>query len=339
MEPRLVYVLQQSLNALQLGSIYALIALGYTMVYGVLTMINFAHDDIFMVGAFLCFGGEELVGQAPHAIARLGVARTFQNIRLFRDLTVIDNVRTALDGHARYGAFEALGRFGRFGSEERRTIAEAHELLALLKLDHLAGEAARNLPYGLQRRLEIARALALRPRLLLLDEPAAGMNPNEIGQLMELIAWVRTPRGSGFWGDNSRGHPRRGSRGPESARGLPGRRGPCRASGGLRVVSVGERLLEVRGLGVAYGGIRAVRDVSFEVRRGEIVTLIGGNGAGKSSILRAISGLVPREGTVTYDDRDLAGPGGAWDLRQSQRGGEPAPRHLAAALRCRAKTG
>jgi len=137
------------------------------------------------------FGGEELVGRAPHAIARLGVARTFQNIRLFRDLTVLDNVRTALDGHARYGAFEALGRFGRFGGEERRAIAEARELLALLKLDHLAGESACNLPYGLQRRLEIARALALRPRLLLLDEPAAGMNPNEIGTLMEFIAWVR----------------------------------------------------------------------------------------------------------------------------------------------------
>jgi len=138
------------------------------------------------------FAGEELVGSAPHAIARRGVARTFQNIRLFRDLTVLDNVRTALDGHARYGAFEALGRFGQFGREERRTIAEAQEILALLKLDHLAGEAACNLPYGLQRRLEIARALALRPRLLLLDEPAAGMNPNEIGLLMEFIAWVRT---------------------------------------------------------------------------------------------------------------------------------------------------
>jgi len=136
-------------------------------------------------------GGEEIVGCAPHAIARLGVARTFQNIRLFRDLSVLDNVRAALDGRARYGIAEALGRIGRMAGEERRVIKEALELLALLKLEHLAGETACNLPYGLQRRLEIARALALRPRLLLLDEPAAGMNPNEIGKLMELIGWVR----------------------------------------------------------------------------------------------------------------------------------------------------
>jgi len=158
---------------------------GKTTVFNLIT-------GVYRAGAgSIRFGGEELVGRAPHAIARLGVARTFQNIRLFRDLPVLDNVRTALDGHTRYGAAEALGRFGRFGREERRVIAEARELLALLKLDHLAGESACNLPYGLQRRLEIARALALRPRLLLLDEPAAGMNPNEIGELMEFIAWVR----------------------------------------------------------------------------------------------------------------------------------------------------
>jgi branched-chain amino acid transport system ATP-binding protein len=159
---------------------------GKTTVFNLITGVYRASSGSIRLG------GEELVGRAPHAIARLGVARTFQNIRLFRDLSVLDNVRTALDGRARYGAAEALGRFGRFGREEERVIAEARELLALLKLDHLAGESASSLPYGLQRRLEIARALALRPRLLLLDEPAAGMNPNEIGQLMEFIAWVRT---------------------------------------------------------------------------------------------------------------------------------------------------
>jgi len=159
---------------------------GKTTVFNLLTGVYRASQGSIR------FAGEELVGRAPHAIARLGVARTFQNIRLFRDLTVLDNVRAAFDGRALYGAAEALGRFGRFRREEARVIAEAHELLGLLKLDDLAGEAACNLPYGLQRRLEIARALALRPRLLLLDEPAAGMNPNEIGHLMEFIAWVRT---------------------------------------------------------------------------------------------------------------------------------------------------
>ena len=104
---------------------------------------------------------------------------------------MLDNVRTALDGRARYGVAGALLHAAGMRREEARVIAEARELLALLKLDHLAGEAACNLPYGLQRRLEIARALALRPQLLLLDEPAAGMNPHEIGQLMEFIAWVR----------------------------------------------------------------------------------------------------------------------------------------------------
>jgi branched-chain amino acid transport system ATP-binding protein len=158
---------------------------------GKTTVFNLVSGVYRATAGSIRLGGEELVGRTPHAIARLGVARTFQNIRLFRDLTVLDNVRVAHAATTGYSALEALAHAGRLRREERRVIEESRELLALLRLDHLAGETARNLPYGLQRRLEIARALALRPALLLLDEPAAGMNPNEIGQLMEFIAWMR----------------------------------------------------------------------------------------------------------------------------------------------------
>ncbi|HOG82055.1 MAG TPA: ATP-binding cassette domain-containing protein, partial [Smithellaceae bacterium] len=134
---------------------------------------------------------QELVGLTPHQITTRGIARTFQNIRLFRELSVLDNVRTAHYGRINYSPVEALLHIGRFCAEERRITNQALDLLAVFKLDNLAGEKAKNLPYGLQRRLEIARALATEPKLLLLDEPAAGMNPNEIIQLMEFISWIR----------------------------------------------------------------------------------------------------------------------------------------------------
>jgi len=135
--------------------------------------------------------GRELVGLAPNRIAALGIARTFQNIRLFKDLSVLDNVRCANYGQAGYGALLALFRLGRCRREEAVIIDRSMELLTLFQLDTHAEEPSRNLPYGLQRRLEIARALATRPKLLLLDEPAAGMNPAEIKGLMGLIEWVR----------------------------------------------------------------------------------------------------------------------------------------------------
>lgn len=135
--------------------------------------------------------GRELVGLTPHQITRLGIARTFQNIRLFKELSVLDNVRIAHYGRISYSPAEALLHMGRFRAEERRIASQALDLLAVFMLDELANEKAKNLPYGLQRRLEIARALATGPKLLLLDEPAAGMNPSEIIQLIELIGWIR----------------------------------------------------------------------------------------------------------------------------------------------------
>jgi branched-chain amino acid transport system ATP-binding protein len=139
----------------------------------------------------ITFDGTELVGRTPNQITRLGIARTFQTIRLFKDLSVLDNVRTAHYSLANYSPAEALFHVGRYRAEEARVADLAMDLLAAFKLESYADELAKNLPYGLQRRLEIARALATRPRLLLLDEPAAGMNPKEIIQLMEFIQWVR----------------------------------------------------------------------------------------------------------------------------------------------------
>lgn len=137
------------------------------------------------------YKGTELVGKFPDQITSLGIARTFQNIRLFNDLSVIDNVRIAAYHRMRYSPVEAMFRVGRFNKQELDSIDTAMELLSVFKLESYAGELARNLPYGLQRRLEIARAMATRPELLLLDEPAAGINPNEIDQLMEFIQWIR----------------------------------------------------------------------------------------------------------------------------------------------------
>jgi branched-chain amino acid transport system ATP-binding protein len=137
------------------------------------------------------FRNTELVGMKSNRVTALGIARTFQTIRLFKELTVLDNVRVAAYTQVGYNPFEALLHLGRFGKEEQRNIFEAMDLLAVFRMEGYAGELSKNLPYGLQRRLEIARAMATHPKLLLLDEPAAGINPNEIMQLMEFIQWIR----------------------------------------------------------------------------------------------------------------------------------------------------
>jgi len=133
----------------------------------------------------------ELVGKRSNQITSMGIARTFQNIRLFRELSVLDNVRIAAFNQVHYNPIEALFHLGRFGKEEQRNIGSALDLLAVFKMEDYADETSKNLPYGLQRRLEIARAMATRPKVLLLDEPAAGINPNEIVKLMEFIQWIR----------------------------------------------------------------------------------------------------------------------------------------------------
>ncbi|HPA32698.1 MAG TPA: ABC transporter ATP-binding protein [Anaerolineaceae bacterium] len=139
----------------------------------------------------ITMNGHELVGLKPNQVTALGIARTFQNIRLFKDLSVLDNVRIAHYSQVGYTAWESFFHIGRYRNEEARVAQNSLDLLAVFKLDAYADDLAKNLPYGLQRRLEIARALATKPSLLLLDEPAAGMNPNEIMLLMDFIRWIR----------------------------------------------------------------------------------------------------------------------------------------------------
>jgi len=170
------------------GGLYGLIGpngAGKTTVFNLITgMYQPSAGDIL-------YQGTSLIGKPPHHIAQLGVARTFQNIRLFQNLTVLDNVRIALHMRAGYGLLEGITRLGRFSKAERQLTERAQELLGVLRLEARQEETARNLPYGEQRRLEIARALATEPQLLLLDEPAAGMNPAESESLMELIRFIR----------------------------------------------------------------------------------------------------------------------------------------------------
>lgn len=137
------------------------------------------------------FDGKNMVGLKPYKITQSGVARTFQNIRLFSELSVLDNVKIAYHSHVKYGVLESVFRVGRYFKEEDEIEQKAIEFLKIFKLDDKKDEIAKNLPYGEQRRLEIARALAAKPKLLLLDEPAAGMNPQETQELMEMIRWIR----------------------------------------------------------------------------------------------------------------------------------------------------
>lgn len=139
----------------------------------------------------ITFLGREITGKPAPVIARSGIARTFQNIRLYDDLSVIENVMVAAHSSVSYSFPEAIVGFGRFTRDEARIRKRSQELLDLMGLGHLAREKANSLPYGSQRKLEIARALALEPKLVLLDEPVAGMNPTETSDFANFIIKLR----------------------------------------------------------------------------------------------------------------------------------------------------
>lgn len=143
----------------------------------------------------LWFDGEEITGRAPDQIVPIGIARTFQNIRLFQNLTVLENVLIGMHVHLKSGLLDDMIWSSKHRREELAAKRQAMELLAYVGLDTAANDLAKNLPYGAQRRLELARAMACNPKLLLLDEPKAGMNPRETMEMMELIHRLRAERG------------------------------------------------------------------------------------------------------------------------------------------------
>lgn len=170
------------------GRLYGLIGpngAGKTTVFNMLTGVYVPDEGV------ITLDGVDITGKRTIDINRAGIARTFQNIRLFKEQSVLDNVKIGLHNEMAYSTLTGILRLPKYHRVEREMDERAMELLRVFDLEKKAHDLASNLPYGKQRKLEIARALATKPKLLLLDEPAAGMNPNETGELMDTIHFVR----------------------------------------------------------------------------------------------------------------------------------------------------
>ncbi|MEA3544720.1 MAG: ABC transporter ATP-binding protein [Thermodesulfobacteriota bacterium] len=157
---------------------------------GKTTVFNLASGFYQPTEGQILVDGKQTAGLKPHKVTALGMARTFQNIRLWNDMTVLDNIRVAQHSQLGYGFFHAIARSKRYMEREEQVAKEAEELLDVFDLKRYAEEMPKNLPYGTQRKLEIARALSSHPKLLLLDEPAAGLNSADAKDLIRLIRWI-----------------------------------------------------------------------------------------------------------------------------------------------------
>ena len=259
--------------------------------------------------------GAEVTAWAPHRIARAGLARTFQSVRLFPDLTVAENLEIAAVAH---GASRAEAR------------ARAEEILTLLELGRHAGRRAADLPYGDERWVGIARALSAKPDILLMDEPAAGLNETEAEHLRQAVQMIRARFGCGIlviehnmaliMGLCDRvqvleegrtlalGTPAEVARDPEVRRAYLGAAlaQPAASQAAAGAATKPRPLLEIEGLEVSYGAINALKGVTLIVGEGEFVSVVGPNGAGKSTLLLTVMGLVsPARGRVRFAGADL----------------------------------
>jgi ABC-type branched-subunit amino acid transport system ATPase component len=315
---------------------------------GKTTLVNVITGYVPFQSGKAWLESDQLSGLPAHRIAGLGVARTFQNIRLFKDLSAVENVIVGMHSRRHDDTLAQLGTLPVFRRDQRSRLNDAHRLMEVAGLD--PGEVARRpagtLPYGDQRRLEIARALALQPRLLILDEPAAGMNPSEKQGIRELIERLNKDGLTillidhdmqlvmgvcdrvavlNFGRKIADGTPEEvstdagvikaylGTGSEREVSSAPGATGVeevavvVQAAGsGKAAAEPATAILDVHELSISYGSVNAVRQASLRVAAGEVVALIGANGAGKTTILSALSGLVrPTSGTAVFDGLDL----------------------------------
>jgi len=326
------------------GSIHGLIGPNGA---GKTTLVNVITGYVPFQSGHAWLESDELTGRPAHRIAALGISRTFQNIRLFKDLTALENVLIGMHTRRKDDTLAQLATLPIFRRDQRGRVDEANRLMDSVGLSakEVSDRAAGTLPYGDQRRLEIARALALRPRLLILDEPAAGMNPSEKQGIRELIERLNAEGLTILLIDHdmrlvmgvckrvavldfgrkiAEGTPTEvsidaavikaylGTEGDKVVTSAPGASGMGAAeaviegTGSRTSAEPKQAILEVEELTVSYGAVAAVQGASLRVAAGEVVALIGANGAGKSTILNTLSGLIrPDSGTAVFDGLDL----------------------------------
>ena len=279
------------------------------------------------------FETRSLTYAPPHVRASLGIARTFQNLQLWGSMTVEENLMTPMDALGRRNTFSDALYLPFSTYAERASYERARAILHVLDLTPYRRTKAGDLPAGIQRRVEIARALAMRPRLLLLDEPAAGLDATETARLGELLRAVRERfHVSMLLVDHdmslvmrvcdyvyvldfgkmlAKGQPASIRSDPKVIAAYLGEESK-ELAGDVETLAATRRdeapLLEVEGLAAGYGGLEVIRDVDLIVRPGEVVACIGANGAGKTTTLRAISGMIhPRAGRITFAGKKIAG--------------------------------